>query len=440
MKITKSISIAFILVFTFGSCSSDQETIIEPTPEQEGPGETVQTSLDSIRPLNGPKGTLVTFYGKNFGTSETDVTVHINEKEMSVVSVEDDKIQIKVLPATFSGEIELTVRDFVSDSEVFDYELTAEVTTVAGSSEGHTDGVGPEAQFDTPRGLAMDAEGVVYIADSGNSAIRKMTLEGVVTKHAGGGCSFINGTLETAKFCQPYGVFMDSEGALFVADSSNDAIRKIDINGNVFIAMHKFQDEKGEPDEMKAPLDYVKDSKGNSYVVDHNNHRILKRHVDGYVQAFGSIDHGDEDGTGEAVKFNLPRGLAIDHQDNVYVADAGNDKIRKITPDGIVSTYAGDVEGDMEGPKEVAEFSSPRSIAIDAQGSLYITDTSNNKIKKITPKGKVITLAGSDEGNNDGIGTDSQFNSPQGIVVNPEGTLLYLADSYNHRIRKITLD
>ncbi len=435
----KALTLLLIASLVIG-CSSDQEIAIEPTPEEGGNQEIVEISLDSIRPLSGPKGTLVTFYGKNFGTSVADVEVRINEKEMSVVSVEDHKIQIEVLPSTFSGDIKLTVGDFESNPEVFDYELTAEVTTMAGETKGHTDGMGSQAKFDIPRDLAIDEEGMVYISDYGNSAIRKMTPDGEVTTYTGGGCSFTNGTLETATFCHPYGIFIDSGGGMFVADSANDAIRRIDINGNVFIAMRDYENGNGETERLNFPMDYAIDSQGNSYVVDHANHRILKRNANGEVLAIGGKDFGDVDGKGEEVRFKHPRGLAIDHEDNIFVADAGNSKIRKITSDGTVSTYVGNGSGDVDGPKDIALLAEPRALAFDAQGHLYIVDTTNHKIKKVTPEGVVITLAGSDDGYSDGIGANSQFDYPQGIAVNPEGTLLYVADGSNHRIRKIVLD
>jgi sugar lactone lactonase YvrE len=153
----------------------------------------------------------------------------------------------------------------------------------------------------------------------------------------------------------------------------------------------------------------------------------------------GSGSYGDTDGTGAAASFRFPHGVAIDAVGNVYVADRNNYKIRKITPMGEVSTLAGSGSlGNADGLGTAASFNYPTGIAIDATGNLYVADSENHKIRKITPAGVVSTLAGSGlPGNTNGTGTSASFKAPLGVTVDAAGNV-YVADSQNHKIRKIT--
>ena len=155
----------------------------------------------------------------------------------------------------------------------------------------------------------------------------------------------------------------------------------------------------------------------------------------------GSGVEGDADGAGTAAQFSFPSGVAADASGNVYVADLQNEKIRKITPDGVVSTLAGSgTRGAVEGIETAAQFDGPAGVAVDASGNVYVAETRNTKIRKITPAGAVSTLAGSGaRGAAEGVGTAAQFDRPQGVAVDANGNV-YVADFFNHKIRKITQD
>jgi DNA-binding beta-propeller fold protein YncE len=155
-----------------------------------------------------------------------------------------------------------------------------------------------------------------------------------------------------------------------------------------------------------------------------------------FVSTIAGGEEGFADGKGSAAQFYHPAGIAIDAVGNLYVADFGNSRIRKVTPKGEVSTIAGSKIGFADGSGNAAQFFSPSGIAIDAAGNLYVADTYNHRIRKVTPKGEVSTIAGSEEGFADGQGSAAQFNIPFGIAIDAAGNL-YVAAAFNHRIRKI---
>ena len=191
-----------------------------------------------------------------------------------------------------------------------------------------------------------------------------------------------------------------------------------------------YHDATGTAAQFNLPTGVAVDSSDNVYVADEENNRIRKITPEGEVSTFaGDGTKGYKDGTNEEAQFNYPYGVALDSSGSVYVADKGNHRIRKITPEGEVSTLAGD------GTK--AEFNYPGDIAVDSFGNLYVTDTSNHRIRKITPEGEVRTLAGGGQkGYKDAVGTKAEFRYPSGVAMDSDG-ILYVADADNYRIRKI---
>ena len=315
---------------------------------------------------------------------------------------------------------------------------TGQVTTLAGSGMlGSADGVSTSAQFASPNGVAVDAVGNVYVADNGNQCVRKITSTGQVSTLAGSGQSgYGDGANTSAQFSSPNSVAVDTCGNVYVGDSGNRRIRKITLTGQVTTLAGLGQ--SGASSQFSTPYGVAVDAAGNVYVADYFNHCIRKITSTGQVTTLaGSGQPGYSNGVGISAQFYYPYGVVVDAAGNVYVADAGNHRIRKITSTGHVTTLAGmGILGFADGVGTSAEFNNPYGTAVDASGNVFVGDTRNHRIRKITSTGQVITLAGSGIlGGVDGVGTFAQFNSPNGIAVDAFGNV-YVVD--NHRIRKIT--
>jgi sugar lactone lactonase YvrE len=291
----------------------------------------------------------------------------------------------------------------------------------------------------------VDSAGNVYVADYGNDKIRKITPAGVVTTLAGSGAQGdADGMGGAASFNYPEGIAVDSAGNLYVGDYGNNEIRKITSAGAVTTlagsGAHGNTDGTGRAASFNSPESVAVDAGGNVYVADYGNNEIRKITPAGVVTTLaGSGAQGNSDGTGSAASFDGPEGVTVDSAGNVYVADNGNNEIRKITPAGVVTTFAGSgMQGNADGAGRAASFNGPESVAVDAGGNVYVADYGNNEIRKVTPAGVVTTLAGSGaQGNVDGAGRAASFNGPEGAAVDSSGNL-YLSDEFNDTIRKIT--
>jgi sugar lactone lactonase YvrE len=319
------------------------------------------------------------------------------------------------------------------------------VTTFAGTgSPGSANGTALAASFKNPNGVAIDAFRNIYVADAGNHIIRKITPMGVITTLAGSGTAgYTNGTGTAASFNIPTGVALDLAGNVYVADAGNHVIRKITYMGVVTTLAGSgtvgSTDGLGTAASFDAPSGIATDAAGDIYMSDFSNHRIRKVTSRGVVTTLaGSGVEGHINATGTAASFRFPQGVAMDTAGNVYVADMGNYLIRKITPAGVVTTFAGSGNGgSSDGTGTAANIQSPESVATDAAGNVYVADSYNN-IRKITPTGVVTTLAGSGTaGSSDGTSNAASFYQPIGIVTDTAGNI-YVADYYNHKIRKIS--
>jgi sugar lactone lactonase YvrE len=318
------------------------------------------------------------------------------------------------------------------------------VSTLAGSTKGYADGTGAAAQFDYPFGVAVDSAGYVYVADEYNNRIRKITPGGEVTTLAGnGGRGDYDGT--NARFFEPSGVAVDSAGYVYVADRANHRIRKITPGGVVTTLAGSSSgifDGTGTAAEFFYPSGVAVDSDVYVYFADTRNNRIRRITPEGVVTTLRSIG-GFTNGNSMPVGFYDPYGIAVDSAGYVYVADTDNHRIRKITPEGVVTTLAGSTQGYTDGTGTAAQFDHPSGMAVDSDGYVYVADSWNNRIRRITPGGVVTTLAGSGPsdgspgGYADGTGTAAQFYRPTGVAVDSAGNV-YVADYCNYRIRKMT--
>ncbi len=321
------------------------------------------------------------------------------------------------------------------------------VITLAGSTGvmGSTNATGTAALFNNPTGVAVDASGNVYVADKGNNLIRKITSGGVVTTFAGGGPGFsTNGTGTGASFDYPYGVTVDSSGNVYVADDWFSLIRMITSGGVVSTMAGSgttgSSNGTGTAASFSGPTGVAVDSSGNVYVADEGNDLIREiTSLDVVTTLAGSGTAGSANGTGTLASFHVPDGVALDSSGNIYVADADNNMIRKITLGAVVTILAGSgALGSANGTGNGASFNYPTGVAVDNVGNVYIADYYNNLIRKITAGGVVSTLAGQAgvAGFANGTGTAALFNGPFGVAVDTSGNV-YVADEGNDLIREI---
>jgi Immunoglobulin domain/Pro-kumamolisin, activation domain/NHL repeat len=323
-------------------------------------------------------------------------------------------------------------------------------TTLAGQAgvSGSTDGTGSAAAFFDPSDLAVDSSGNLYVADTNNQTIRKITPAGAVTTLAGlaGAKGTADGAGSAARFFRPMGIAIDSTGSLYVADSGNETIRKVSPAGNVttFAGQPNVDGTADGPAASASfmnPSDVTLDASGNLYVADTANSTIRKITPAGIVSTLAGRANtaGHTDGDGSAALFYSPEGVAADSSGNVYVADTVNGTIRRVSPGGLVTTVAGQAPGNgsADGVGSAARFSYPADLIVDGAGNLFVADTDNHTIRRISPAGVVATVAGfsGQAGNADGVGSDARFHYPTGIAVDGAGTV-YVADTSNHTIRK----
>ena len=337
---------------------------------------------------------------------------------------------------------------------------TFNFTTLAGSaSVGSADGTGATARFSGPSGVAMDSQNNVFVTDSGNETIRKITPGGVVTTIAGqvGVKGSADGTGTNASFNLPTGITVDINGNLYVADEFNDTIRKITPAGPNWVVstlagqvgMAGLIDAMGTNAQFATPTGIAVDGAGNVYVADVANDVIRQITPAGLVSTIAGQPHhpGSADGTNNAARFYMPFGITVDAVTNLYVTDSINETVRKLVPAGtnwVVSTIAGQVTnaGSADGPGTNAQFNGPAGIAFSGGNNLYMADDNNNTIRKLTLTGTnwvVSTLAGlaGVYGDADGATNNARFHSPIGVAADGVGNV-YVADANNNEIRKIT--
>jgi sugar lactone lactonase YvrE len=328
---------------------------------------------------------------------------------------------------------------------------TGVVSTFAGTLgvTGSADGAGTAAQFNYPRGIATDANGNLYVADTANCTIREITPAGIVSTIAGIVLTLgaTDGPAATATFYGPYALTVDASGTIYIADTFNATIRKIAAGVVSTLAgtaqNFGWADGAGAAAQFDHPQGIALDLNGNLFVTDSYSDTIRMVTNTGQVSTVAGMAYtpGSVDGTGAAASFQEPWGIAADAGNNLFVMDSSNHTVRRITPTGVVTTYAGDAPhpGSADGTGSAAQFNAPQAATADAAGNIFVADTANNTIRLITPAGVVSTLAGTPgaTGSSDGTGSAAQFNGPSAIAVDSSDTV-YVADTGNNTIRMIT--
>lgn len=319
-----------------------------------------------------------------------------------------------------------------------------QVSTFAGFGIGGTDGLpGPSSEFAGPHGIVADNNGNIYVADEHNHSIRKITTDGIVSTIAGNGTQgFADGIGSNALFYYPSGIAIDNSGNLFIADSGNNRIRKITPDGTVTTiagdGLAGSDDGPVSSASFNNPTGLTIDEFGNLFVTDIYNHKIRKISFDGVVTTLAGGTPGSADGQGASASFNNPIGITLASDGNLYITDSGNHKIRVIASDGTVTSLAGsNTFGSNDGIGSAASFYYPYGIVSDNSGYLYVADRGNSKIRKVSLAGEVSTFIGNDAGFNDGITSLASFTIPQGLAVDVNGNLL-VTDTGNNKIRKIS--
>lgn len=315
------------------------------------------------------------------------------------------------------------------------------VTTYAGGALGDAVGNLSTVRFDSPQGICFDVNGNMYVADSYNHNIKKITPSGIVTKVAGFYNGFEDGLIGNALFNLPSGVCVDASGNIYVADENNNRIRKISVAAGTVSTVAGstagFADGNGATAKFDHPHSICIDNLGNLYVADTKNNKIRKITTSGQVSTFAGSTQGTADGNGTSAQFSYPYGICLDNNGNLYVNENGSHKIRKIDPLKNVSVYAGLTSGYNDGIAPVGQFYLPFCVASDNVGNIYVGDA--NRIRKVNQNAEITTIAGNIvAGYADGIGASALFDITAAVCVGPNGDL-FVSDNSNNRIRRINL-
>ena len=325
---------------------------------------------------------------------------------------------------------------------------------------GGDGGPAPSAQLTNPSGVAVDNAGNVYISDTSNSRIRKVDANGIMSTIAGAnsatsssGFSGDGGLAIFAQITRPLGMVADNAGNLYFSDNNNHRIRKISNGRITTIAGNgtaTFAGDSGPATSasLSSPFGLALDSAGNIYVADTNNHRIRRIDTNGIITTFagtGAAGFSGDGGTPTAAQLSSPAGVLVDGSGNVYIADANNQRVRKVSG-GVISTIAGSGTSGFGGDGAAATAAlmrNPTALALDPAGDLVIADRNNNKVRKVSSAtGNIQTIAGSGSpafAGDGGAATSALLSSPLGLVLDRAGNI-YFSDANNHRIRKIDVN
>jgi sugar lactone lactonase YvrE len=331
------------------------------------------------------------------------------------------------------------------------------ITTVVGNGTYGYSGDGGQAtsaKISGPFDVAFDSSGNLYFPDKYNNVVRQVTPAGIISTFAGNGTQGFSGDggqATSAQLSEPVGIAFDSSGNLYIADLGNKRIRKVTPAGAIStIAGTKITGYSGDGGqaanaELNSPIGLAVDSSGNLYIADAENNRIRMVTPAGVISTVagnGNAGYSGDGGQATSAELDIPYGITVDSNGNLYIADSANSVIRKVTPAGVISTVAGNGNNGYSGDggqATSAQLNEPPKLAVDSTGNLYIADLYNERIRKVTPTGVISTVAGNGTRGvtgNGGQATSAELNAPEAVTLDSSGNL-YIADSSNYCIRKV---
>lgn len=423
--------------FSFFSCNKTSNPDNAPITD---------VTITALRPTHGPFNTIDTLTGKGFDQIPAFDSVLLNGQKITVISRLNNQVIVKIPLGAGTGNIDIWYEGKEITGPVFTYDSTLMVTTIAGvgNEPGEVNAKGLDARFWFPSGIAVDHSGNLYVCEYGGVSIRKIDIGGNVTTLAGPATQlpgYIDGTGSAARFSTMKGICMGPDGYLYVADENNYRVRKVSMDGVVSTLAGAQWDAipndgffDGPPDvaTFDSPFGVASDKLGNIYVADAANNKIRKITSSGFVSSLAGGDYyhyGQQDGQGSAATFFQPWAIASDSAGNVFVVDDEAHLLRKITPDGTVTTLLGPKEPSITGDQDLFLSS---ALATDKYGNLFFSIPYG--IVKMTTDGTIIRYACGGIGETDGPATVATYRAITGIAVGQNGTL-YITD--NNSVRKI---